>query len=102
MAVEVRDGPKATKLLLKNVIYAPKMAFTLISVGRLDDSGCTATFGKGACVIKHPDGWELARIKKIGGLYQLNGTTHKHGPLCANVATQHLTITEAHCTRHYA
>src|ERR1700726_3078161 len=80
------------------IIYSPKLAFTLISIGHLDDSGCTAMFGNGHCTIRHSDGREVACIKKINGLYQLNGTMHKHTPLHANAATQRLTITEAHRT----
>src|SRR3984893_5036168 len=98
MPLEVINGLRTTKLLLKNVIYSPKLAFTLISIGRLDDSGCMAMFGQGHCTIRHSDGRELACVKKTNGLYQLNGTMHKHGPLHANVATQWLSLTEAHRT----
>src|ERR1700731_1458382 len=98
MPLEVINGSRTTKLLLKNIIYSPKLAFTLISIGRLDDSSCTATFGQGHCTIRHSDGRELACVKKTNGLYQLNSTMHKHEPLHAHAATQRLSLMEAHRT----
>ena len=53
--IELPNGSGKTKTILKNVIYAPKMAFTLISISRLDKAGFSITFNKGLCSIKDPN-----------------------------------------------
>ena len=39
--IELLNGAKCTKTILKEAIHAPGMAFTLISVGWLDDTKCS-------------------------------------------------------------
>jgi len=44
------------------VQYYPNIAYTLVSIGRLDDEGYTAKFGKGKCVLEGPDGEKIGEV----------------------------------------
>ena len=54
--IELPNGSKQTKAILKEAIYAPDMAFTLVSISQLDNPGSSVTFSKGMCRIKNPNG----------------------------------------------
>ena len=69
--IELPNGMKHTKVLLKDVIHAPEMAFTLISISQLDDANCLVTFGKAMCTIKDAKGHIMATIPQADGLYHL-------------------------------
>jgi hypothetical protein len=63
-------------ILLKQVRHIPEMCMSLISVGRLDDEGCSTSFGKG--------GWKIskgallmAKGSKTGTLYTLREISEK-------------------------
>ena len=53
--IDLPNGNKHTPALLKNTVYAPDMAFTLISVGHLNKANCSVTFQKGMCTIQNPN-----------------------------------------------
>jgi len=38
------------------------IAYTLVSIGRLNDKGNTAKFGKGKCVLEGPDGEKIGEV----------------------------------------
>ncbi|KAJ7639588.1 hypothetical protein B0H17DRAFT_844882, partial [Mycena rosella] len=44
---ELPNGEFSTKATLKDALYAPWMAFTLISASRLDAAGYSLTIGNG-------------------------------------------------------
>ena len=69
--IELPNGAKHTKTILKEAIHAPDMAFTLISVGQLDDVKCSATFSGGMCTIHNPRGHTMATIPCANGLYHV-------------------------------
>jgi len=50
--INLPNGSGETKLLLKDTIYAPDMAFTLISISQLDHANCSVTFKDGMCTVK--------------------------------------------------
>jgi len=54
--IDLPNGNGKTKVLLKDAIYALDMAFTLLSISRLDHANCTVTFCKGIFTIRGPDG----------------------------------------------
>ena len=56
VCIELPNGVKRTKAILKEAVYAPDMAFTLISISQLDDAGSSVIFHKGMCIIKNPQG----------------------------------------------
>jgi hypothetical protein len=94
--IDLPNGPKRTPALLKNTVYAPDMAFTLISVGRLDKGNCSVTFQKGMCTICNPEGHIMGTIPRANSLYCLitagKGTSLNY----ANIATGKMSISEAH------
>ncbi|KAJ3737604.1 hypothetical protein DFJ43DRAFT_967599, partial [Lentinula guzmanii] len=47
ITVDVPNGVDATKLELTEVLYSPEVGYTLVSMGRLDDHGFSATFAGG-------------------------------------------------------
>ncbi|KAF5373725.1 hypothetical protein D9758_000722 [Tetrapyrgos nigripes] len=54
---------------VRNVLYVPELANTLVSIGELDDAGYTVTFGGGQAVICGPDGKICGSIPKSNRLY---------------------------------
>ncbi len=61
-----------SQLWLAEVLYSPKIGYTLVSVGRLDQAGYTLTFGQGQCHIKDPDGNHVGAIPRSEtGLYRV-------------------------------
>ena len=54
--IDLPNGSKQMKAILKEAIYAPDMAFTLVSISWLDNAGSSITFSKGMCIIKNPNG----------------------------------------------
>ena len=69
--IELPNGVKHTKILLKDAIYAPDMAFTLISVSRLDEANGSAIFSGGMCTIKSVAGHIVTTIPHADGLYHV-------------------------------
>jgi hypothetical protein len=62
MHVELPNGSKKTKKIFKNAIHAPEMAFTLISISRLDKARYFVTFNQGMCTIKNKSGLVIFRV----------------------------------------
>ena len=52
--IKLPNGSKRTKAILKNAVYALDMAFTLISISRLDEANCAVMFNKGMGMVKNP------------------------------------------------
>ena len=72
------------------------MAFTLISVGRLDDAKCSATFSGGMCTICNLSGRTMATIPCANGLYHVTAPEDPPTVNYASIAMVKLTISEAH------
>ena len=90
--IELLNGAKRTKTILKEAIHAPDMAFTLISVGRLDDAKCSATFSSGMCTIHNPSGGTMATIPCANGLYRVTAPEDPPTVNYASIAMVKLTI----------
>jgi len=73
--IELPNGSHRTKAVLKDAVYAPDMAFTLVSVGRLDDANCAVVFKNRMCTIKNPAGRTMATLPRSEGLYCLVGAS---------------------------
>ena len=94
MLVEVPNGAEASTIQLNEALYSPEVGYTLVSIGRIDDAGCTTTFGKGVCTISAPSGKVLGQIPKTTrGLYKV---VHDVSNGSANVAAERLTTLELH------
>ena len=92
LIVDVPDGNNFTQLRLTDVQYSPNVAYTLVSIGRLDEEGFTATFGQGKCVLRGPDGEKLGEVQRSARKsYKVE---HEDGT--ANAAEEILTIEKLH------
>ena len=69
--LELPNGSGKTKMVFKNAIHAPDMAFTLISISRLDEAGYSVTFNKRMCTVRSPNGKTIATIPHVGGMYKI-------------------------------
>ena len=69
---------KTIDIHLKDTLYAPKIAFTLISIGRCDDAGYHTEFAHQKCVIKSATGKVLLQAPKLYGLYRMDNKMSKH------------------------
>ena len=58
--LELPNGSKMTKITFKNVVHSPTMAFTLLSISKLDTSGHKVMFYKQMCTIQDPKGHTVA------------------------------------------
>jgi hypothetical protein len=62
---------KPTGVILTNMYYAPKMAYTLISVSQMDQCGLSVHIGGNLCTIHtpKPEGHTIGRVPHISRLY---------------------------------
>src|SRR5271168_4942774 len=65
LIVDVPNGDgHFCKLRLSGVQYSPEIAYTLVSIGQLDEAGFSALFGGGKCLIRGPDGEKVGEVKR--------------------------------------
>ncbi len=97
----VKNGENGPPITLKRVYYAPKMAFTLVSVACLDKAGCSLTIEDGECQIRSPRPYRtiLGSVPRVNNLYRLDSSAIQ-GPEppkhYANVASGPISISELH------
>ena len=94
-------GTKGPPITLERVFYAPKMAFTLLSVACLDKAGCSLTIEDGQCVLRSPRPYRtyLECVPRVNNLYRLNSSAIQapNVPrLYANVASTPISLNELH------
>ena len=94
--IELPNGSRKTKTIFKNAIHAPEMAFTLISISRLDKAGYSITFYKGMCTIKDSKSRTIATIPHSDGLYKIAASKSSNKTETANAASGKMSISEAH------
>ena len=94
--IELPNGAKYTKTILKEAIHALDMAFTLILVGQLDDTKCSATFSGGMCIIHNPSGHTIATVPCTNSLYHVTVPEDTPTINYASIAMVKLTISKAH------
>jgi hypothetical protein len=91
MVVHIPNREEHTAVRLYDVLYAPYMGITLISMGWIDEAGYSTTFNKGECVIWNSDSKLVGQIPKLQGLYWIKTSTYDS----ANIS-ECLTIDELH------
>ena len=94
--IELPNGTKCTKIILKEAIHAPDMAFTLILVGQLDNMKCSTTFSSGMCTICNPSGHTMATIPCANSLYHVTVPEDPPTVNYVSIVMVKLTISEAH------
>ena len=60
-----------SRILLKDVLYTPKMGITLVSISRIAGAGSTVVFTGNVCHIYSKDRKIIGEIKAKGGLYRV-------------------------------
>ena len=90
MTIHLPNGATTTQIKLRDVLYAPNMGSTLISVAKIDDAGYSATFASGKCVIRNPQDQIIAQVPKLQSLYRLETD------LTFALSAESLTIDELH------
>ena len=95
LEVEMPNGSKSTTMTFKNAIHAPQMAFTLISISRLDKAGYQVMFKKGMCTILNQKGQTITTIPHPDRLYRVVAKSIKDGGYAAT-ASGKMSINEAH------
>jgi hypothetical protein len=86
-------GNKYTTVTLKNTLYTPKMALTLISAHRITAAGFTVQFENNACKILSPTPkWKLiASIAQVNGLYAIPTQMEESVHVCKGTSVRFLT-----------
>src|ERR1700678_1505555 len=73
MHITMPNRKSTTRILLKDVLYAPKMGVTLVSIGKIDTAGYAALFHKSQLRIfsSIKEKKLLTQIKMRNGLYRV-------------------------------
>ena len=72
MIIDVPNGVDFLQLQLTEVLYSPEVGYTLVSIGKLDENGFSATFSGGKCTLKGPDGSHVGNVPKTSkGLLEI-------------------------------
>ena len=72
MHIMLPNGKSTMRILLKDVLYAPKMGLTLISIGKVDLAGFASLFHKGNLTIFSGG----KKKKKLASVPLKNGLYH--------------------------
>ena len=87
--IELPNGLKTMNMMFKDAVHAADMAFTLISISRLDKSGYQVVFNKGMCKIMNPKGQVIATIPHADRLYRVTATKPSASGNYAATANEH-------------
>ena len=74
-----------------------QMAFTLLSISKLDKSGYKVVFHKQLCTISNTKGHTIAKILHSQGLYHVQTPEQPKNSLKANAVVIKMSINEVHC-----
>jgi hypothetical protein len=98
MTVTVPNGNLESELQLKDVLFAPNLAYTLVSIGQLDAASFTIEFGNGLCIIYNADDRTIGQVPRKRRLYRI-----VHGAENVNVAVDTVSLETLHrCLGHIA
>ena len=92
MIIRTPNGGEFTEITLRDILYAPNLGCTLISIGRIDDTRCTVTFKGGTCFIQNQENQVITQIPKMQGLYRVE---HDESSAYA-LTTEVLTLDKLH------
>ena len=90
--LDIPNGSKKTQAVFKNAIHTPKMAFTLLSVSKLDKADHKVIFHKQMCTIMNPKGHTIVKIPHLWGLYHVLSSPQSPTQLTENSASEKLSI----------
>ena len=93
--IELPNRSAKLKIIFKNTIHIPSMAFTVISISRLDKAGFSVTFNKGMCTTKDPKSKTVTTVLHMDGLCKLV-SKQLNKMESANAASGKMLINKAH------
>ena len=96
LQIELPNSSQKTKTIFEGAIHAPDMAFTLLSISRLDKAGFSVTFKKGMCTIRNSKRKMITTIPHSDGLYKLMAGKSSNKSSTANAASAKISISKAH------
>ena len=89
------DKPNS-RILLKDVLYAPRMGITLVSISRIAKAGSTVVFTGSVCRIYSRDRDVIGEIRVKGGLYRVLTSGSKATAYTTHVDEEVLSLDELH------
>ena len=96
LKIRLLNSSQKTKTIFNGAIHTPDMAFTLLSISRLNKAGFSVTFKKSMWTIRNPKGKTIATIPHSDVLYKLTARQSSNKSSTANVASAKISISEAH------
>ncbi|KIK14931.1 hypothetical protein PISMIDRAFT_16919 [Pisolithus microcarpus 441] len=94
LMISIPNGTIRRNIRLKDVLYAPKMGITLVSVSKLDATGYATLFRDKKCQVFDSRKKKLGEIPMTNGLYCLKRSRQIYASLVK--ATKPLTMAEIH------
>ena len=94
LPVQVPNGNAHLSITLKDMLHAPDLGLTLVSIGLIDDAGFMTTFSKGVCRIHNKSNVMVGIIPKTDRLYKFDQKVIIHTALYTTPTK--LTIMDAH------
>jgi len=102
MLIDIPNGDATLKILLKDVLYAPSMGVTLVSISRITAAGSTVVFSGDNCRIFNSVKTLIGKIEVSQGLYRMY-SAHDEPAGYAGRVKELLMIDELHrCLGHVA
>jgi hypothetical protein len=98
LEIEVPNGESSTRIILKDVLHAPDMGTTIISVNRITKAGYSVTFKDNACQIRNKEDKIIGSIPASqNGLYKVERV------FAAATPEEHIDLATLHrCLAHIA
>jgi mRNA-degrading endonuclease toxin of MazEF toxin-antitoxin module len=93
MRISIPNGKNTTTILLKGVLYAPKLGLTLVSISKVTDAKFCALFRDDVCRIFDEKRKLLGAVKKTNGTYRVQ---HDATPVIAASAIETISVEELH------
>jgi hypothetical protein len=70
--LEMPNRESAMKIMLKDILYCPDLAFTLISLSRYNVASFAVTLKGSSCIINDKKGKNIGQIPLKNGLYRVD------------------------------
>jgi hypothetical protein len=72
LCIEVPNGSRLMKILLKDALHTPDIGLTVVSIGQIAGSGHTVAFKRNECQIKNQKDTIIGRIPiSTNGIYKV-------------------------------
>jgi len=93
MMIGIPNGKTTTHVTLKDMLYCPDLAFTLVSLMRCDAARYSVILKDQKCLIQDMNGMLLGQVPLLTGLYKVE---HTSTAAVVSIARKPLTLDELH------